>query len=66
MNVNVEAEFEDDERRASQAVQHIAGAHHLLTILRDRLGVVKEYPELGEAMTKLEVALSSLSTSSRE
>ena len=60
MKFNAEAEFQDDERRASRAVQHVAGAHHLLTILRDRLGALEKHPELGEAITKLEMALSTL------
>ena len=34
------------------------GAHHLL--LRDRLGVLEKHPEWGEAITKLEMALSTL------
>ena len=39
------------------AVEHISGAHELLNSLRKRIG---EHPELGEAITKLETALSLL------
>jgi hypothetical protein len=39
------------------AVEHISGARELLHALRKRIG---EHPELGEAITKLEVALSLL------
>ena len=60
MKFDADAEFEDDERRASQAVHHVASAHHLLTLLRDKLGVSEKHPELGEAITKLEIALSVL------
>ena len=39
------------------AAEHIASAHHLLKALQDKIG---EHPELAEAMTKLEMALSIL------
>jgi hypothetical protein len=39
------------------AVEHVSGAHELLNALRKRIG---EHPELGEAITKLETALSLL------
>jgi hypothetical protein len=39
------------------AVEHVAGAHHLLKALQHKIG---EHPELAEAITKLEVALSIL------
>jgi predicted component of type VI protein secretion system len=39
------------------AVEHLSKAHELLNALRKRIG---EHPELGEAITKLETALSSL------
>lgn len=38
-------------------VEHVEEAHNLLTILRTRIG---EHPELSEAITKLEMALSIL------
>jgi len=37
--------------------EHVAGAHTLLKALQDRIG---QHPELGEAITKLEMALNSL------
>jgi hypothetical protein len=39
------------------AVEHLSSAHQLLNALRKRIG---EHPELGEAITKLETALSLL------
>jgi hypothetical protein len=39
------------------AVEHVSSAHQLLNALRKRIG---EHPELGEAITKLETALSLL------
>jgi hypothetical protein len=38
-------------------VAHVSGAHELLNALRKRIG---EHPELAEAITKLETALSLL------
>jgi hypothetical protein len=42
---------------ASPAAEHVTRAHELLTTLRKRIG---EHPELAEAITKLETALSVL------
>jgi hypothetical protein len=39
------------------AAEHVASAHHLLKALQDKIG---EHPELAEAITKLEMALSIL------
>jgi hypothetical protein len=39
------------------ALEHVSSAHELLTSLRKRIG---EHPELQEAITKLEMALSIL------
>ena len=39
------------------AVEHVSGAHELLNALRKRIG---EHPELAEAITRLETALSML------
>jgi hypothetical protein len=36
---------------------HVAGAHTLLKALQERIG---QHPELGEAITRLEMALNSL------
>jgi hypothetical protein len=38
-------------------LEHVADAHHLLKTLEDKIG---QHPELAEAITKLEVALSIL------
>jgi hypothetical protein len=38
-------------------VEHVTGAHQLLKSLRERIG---EHPELAEAITELEMALSIL------
>jgi hypothetical protein len=56
----VQADSQNDELHTEQAVQHIAGAHQQLKTLRDRLGVLNSHPELEEALTKLEMALSAL------
>jgi len=41
----------------TKAVKHVSGAHELLKALREKVG---EHPELGEAITELEMALSIL------
>jgi hypothetical protein len=41
----------------SQATSHVAGAHEILKTLQEKLG---EHPELGAAITKLEMALNLL------
>lgn len=41
----------------SKAVEHVADAHRLLKTLREQLD---QHPELDEAITKLELALSAL------
>jgi hypothetical protein len=48
------------EQPLSEPVQHIAGAHQLLKSLNERIGAIKRYPELEEAISKLELALSAL------
>lgn len=40
-----------------QAAEHVAGAHHLLKVLQERIG---EHPEIGQAINKLETALAIL------
>jgi hypothetical protein len=45
----------------ADAVQHVASAHQQLKTLRERLGILNKHPELEEALTKLEMALSALS-----
>lgn len=41
----------------TKVAKHVSGAHELLKKLREKLG---EHPELGEAITELEMALSIL------
>jgi hypothetical protein len=48
-----------DDLRPVDAAEHVTGARHLLTSLRHKLGA-DSHPELEEAITKLEVALSLL------
>jgi hypothetical protein len=40
-----------------QAAEQVAGAHHLLKTLQDKLA---EHPEIGQAIYKLEMALAIL------
>ncbi len=42
---------------STDTAAHVADAHRLLQSLRTRIG---EHPELGEAITKLEMALNTL------
>ena len=51
---------QDEPKQAPEhapVVEHLSGAHELLHALRKRIG---EHPELAEAITKLETALSLL------
>ncbi len=45
------------EQDATQAAAHIASAHQILKALQEKIG---KHPELGEAITKLEMALNDL------
>jgi hypothetical protein len=45
------------DQNPTQAAEHVASAHQLLKQLQQRVGT---HPELGEAITKLEMALNSL------
>jgi len=50
----------DNEREpenTAQAAVHVAGAHEILKTLQEKIG---EHPELGAAITKLEMALNIL------
>jgi len=47
------------EQPLSEPIQHITGAHQLLKGMSEKLGAI--HPELNEAITKLELALSALS-----
>ena len=41
----------------AQAAEHIASAHQILKVLQEKIG---EHPEIGAAITKLEMALNVL------
>ena len=49
-----EPKFEQD---STQAAAHVASAHQILEALQAKIG---EHPELGAAITKLEMALNDL------
>ena len=51
-------ESKGNEQPLSEPVQQIAGAHQLLKSLSEKFGAM--HPELNEAITKLELALSAL------
>jgi hypothetical protein len=49
------------ESHARDAAEHVARAHGLLKSVREKLAAVEhQHPELDEAITKLEMALSIL------
>jgi len=45
------------EQDSAQAAVHVANAHQILKALQEKIG---EHPELGAAITKLEMALNIL------
>lgn len=45
------------DQNSAQAAEHVASAHQILKELQQKVGT---HPELGEAITKLEMALNSL------
>jgi hypothetical protein len=45
------------EQDSAQAAAHIASAHEILKALQEKIG---KHPEVGEAITKLEMALNDL------
>ena len=45
------------EQDTAQAAAHIASAHQILKSLQEKIG---EHPEIGAAITKLEMALNDL------
>jgi hypothetical protein len=45
------------EQDTAQAAEHIASAHQILKALQEKIG---EHPEIGAAITKLEMALNNL------
>jgi hypothetical protein len=54
----------EEEVRPTEVAKHVAGARHLLTELRNRLRRSEDYPELQQAITKLEKALNLLTANS--
>jgi hypothetical protein len=54
METGSERNLEQDQSRAAA---HIASAHQILKALQEKIG---EHPELGAAVTKLEMALNIL------
>ena len=54
----------EEEVRPNEVAKHVAAARHLLTELRNRHRRPEDYPELQEAITQLEVALSLLTVNS--
>ena len=56
MSSQQDSESKPDTARAP-VVEHVTGAHRLLKALQQRVG---EHPELAEAITELEMALSIL------
>ncbi len=47
----------NSEQDSVQAATHVASAHQILQVLQKKIG---EHPELGAAITKLEMALNIL------
>lgn len=47
----------NSEQAPDQAAEHITSAHEILKALQEKLG---EHPEVGAAITKLEMALNIL------
>jgi hypothetical protein len=45
------------DQNSADAEAHIKSAHHILKFLQAKVG---EHPEIGEAITKLEMALNTL------
>ena len=45
------------EQDTTQAAAHVASAHQILKALQEKIG---EHPEIGAAITKLEMALNDL------
>ncbi len=45
------------EQDSAQAAEHIASAHEILNALQEKIG---KHPEIGAAITKLEMALNVL------
>jgi hypothetical protein len=52
-----QSERNPEQDQPTQAAAHIASAHQILKALQEKIG---EHPELGAAITKLEMALNVL------
>jgi hypothetical protein len=55
--MEVHNEGQPDEASARAAATHVTGAHRILKTLQDKIG---EHPEIGAAITSLEMALNIL------
>jgi hypothetical protein len=55
--METQRESKPEQDHPAQAAAHIAGAHQILKALQEKIG---EHPELGAAITKLEMALNVL------
>ncbi|MGA8541119.1 MAG: hypothetical protein WB566_16575 [Terriglobales bacterium] len=47
----------EPKQNSTEAAEHVASAHKILKELQQKIGT---HPELGEAITKLEMALNTL------
>jgi len=55
--METQGQTKPNENREQTPAEHVAAAHRLLQALREKVG---EHPELGEAITRLEMALNIL------
>ena len=53
----MEAHDENSQKSPVQAAEHVASANEILKALQEKLG---QHPEIGAAITKLEMALNLL------
>ena len=53
----MEIQSERNPEQDAQAAEHIASAHEILNALQEKIG---KHPEIGAAITKLEMALNVL------
>jgi hypothetical protein len=53
----METENEPNREDAAKAAAHITSAHQILKALQDKIG---QHPEIGAAITKIEMALNIL------
>jgi hypothetical protein len=57
MAMETKTEPNPEQDHPAQAAAHVASAHRILKALQEKIG---EHPELGAAITKLEMALNDL------